>query len=392
MSNTKYKPSSSEEVKAYNFLRDINKLDYFCIIKNYYVENGFDCNLEIKKFSFSLRSWLNIDTVEKYAAIALCVYLVNDCSDLDAFIYSLYLENIKDTNYDRTESFQHILIQMNKLAKQSGWFDEDIEFKLSFEYPETGILELPWKFIRPCDGYYELYHPNHYKEDGFEPYIFKHVGAKEDFNKINYESIKERWKIKVNCVNGRIKNIENFVDFTNLIQNELGEIDSPELDLSNPIESDANAAEKYANNYNRVKQKFPKDSEYISHLISIHNFNYDVKFCIEKICTYSSIKTYRENAFLFVIGENEKTIVVIYENKNEDRATYIFAVDRDVMDTAIESIVTFFSSYKCNKRQTLSSFNNILKEHGVTKQGKIDHDNIYRWKREIDDYLRWWLK
>ena len=313
-------------------------------------------------------------------------------SDPISFSYDFYINYIKDEKYDCTDYFQRILSQMNKYAKLSGYFEENIEFSLSFEYPETGTIDLPWEFIHPCDGYYELYHPNHYKEEGFEPYIFRHIGAKEDFNKINFDSIKKRWKIKVNCVNGKIIDIDNFVDYTNLIQNELGEIDSPELDLSNPKESSSTEFEKYATNYNRVKRKCPKDSEYFSHLLLKHNFKYDVKFCIEKFSFCSSITIYHENAFLFVIGENDNTIVVVYENENEERATYIFAVDRNVMDEAIESIVSFFSSYECNKRETLSSYNNILKDHGVTRQGKIEHGNIYSWKQDINDYLRLWLK
>ncbi len=393
MSNTKYKPSSSEEVKAHRLLTAIDMLKCFEYIKENHIEKGLKCFYNTKKDSFWYRNYIeNENDIEWSAAIALCIYYTMSHQNPVSFSRRLYNIYVEDEKYDITYSFQRILSQMNKYAKLSGYFEENIDFNLSFEYPESGTIELPWEFIHPCDGYYEMYHPNHYKEEGFEPFNFKHIGAKEDFNKINFDSIKKRWKIIVNCVNGKIIDIESFVDFTNHIQNELGAIDSPVLDLSNPIERGLTAFEKYATTYNRVKQKCPKDSEYISHLILKHDFNYDVKFCIEKFSFYSSSTINRENAFLFVIGGNDNTTVVVYENENEERATYIFAVDRNVMDEAIESIVTFFSSYECNKRETLSSYVNILKEHGVTGQGKIEHGNIYTWKREIKDYLRWWLK
>ncbi len=393
MSNSKYNPSSSEEVKAYRLLTEINMLKCFEFIKENHIEKGLKCFYETKKNTFWYRNYIEKENdLEWRAAIALCIYYTMRRQNPVSFTRRLYNIYVEGEIIDKTGSFQSLLKLMKKYARKSRLFGRNANFRLAFKYPETGIIDLPWKYIHPCDGFYELYHPNHYNQKRYKPYIFKNVGAKEDFKKIDFENIKRLWIFRVNCLNGRIIEIVSFIDCTNLIQNELGPIKSPNLDLSNPKDRCLYAFNQYANNYNQVKQKCPKGSEYFSHLILKHNYIYDVKFCIEKFSFCSSITTYHENAYLFVIGENDNTVVVVYENENEDRATYIFAVDRDVMDTAIESIVTFFSSCECNKRETLSSYVNILNEHGVTRQGKIEHGKIYTWKREINNYLLWWLK
>ncbi len=393
MGKSSFIPRCSEEVKAKHLLDSINMSEYLDYFKDHSIEDGLECFNGTNRLSYKVFDWINnVDTEKRNAAIALSIYYALNFSDPIVFSHSLYKIIVKEDNYDCTQSFERMLKLMNTYAKQSEYFDEPIEFKLAYEYPESGIINLPWEFIHPCNGYYELYHPNHYKEQGYEPYRFEHVGAKEDFNSIDFEDIKKLWIFSVNCVNGKITGIETFIDCTNLIQNKLGPTDIPELNLNDPKNKGLYSFNKYAKNYNNAKASCTKDSEYLNHLLKIHNYKYEVKFCTENIVTYSSSTTFQEKAYLFYIGEDKESIVVVYENDNSARATYIFAVDRNVLDTAIESIVSYFSSYKCNKRETLSYYNNVLKEHGVIGQGKIEHDNLYRWEKGIKDYLHIWLK
>jgi hypothetical protein len=315
MSNSKYNPSSSEEVKAYRLLTEINMLKCFEFIKENHIEKGLKCFYETKKNTFWYRNYIEKENdLEWRAAIALCIYYTMRRQNPVSFTRRLYNIYVEGEIIDKTGSFQSLLKLMKKYARKSRLFGRNANFRLAFKYPETGIIDLPWKYIHPCDGFYELYHPNHYNQKRYKPYIFKNVGAKEDFKKIDFENIKRLWIFRVNCLNGRIIEIVSFIDCTNLIQNELGPIKSPNLDLSNPKDRCLYAFNQYANNYNQVKQKCPKGSEYFSHLILKHNYIYDVKFCIEKFSFCSSITTYHENAYLLVINENDKTGVVLYEN------------------------------------------------------------------------------
>ncbi len=392
MGKTNFKPKCPEEVRAMNLLNDLNLSEHLDFFKDHSIEKGLDCFKEVNKLSSMFFMWIyNIDYEKRIAAIALSIYYALNYTDPISFSHSLYKIFVQNKEYDCTHSFEKMLKLMTNYAKQSDYFDETIEFKLTYDYPETGTINLPWDFIHPCDGFYELYHPNHYKEEGYEPYRFNHPGSKEDFNNIDFEDIKKLWILCVNCVNGKITDIEIFIDCTNLIQNKLGHTKAPELNLDDPKKRSLYIFNKYACNYNKAKAYCTKDSKYLNHLFKIHNYKYEIKLCTEKIATYSSSTRHQEKAYLFYIGENNDSVVVVYENDNTNKATYVFAVDRKVMDTAIESIVSYFSSYECNKRETLSSYNNILIGHGVIRQGKVEHDNLYNWKKGIEGYLSWWL-
>lgn len=393
-------PSTSEELKVYNFLRELGKIELFEYVKVMNLSNQSRKNL-IFKGHVSLYGVLNVKqfTIEQAAILSLCIYLIIDDYDPEDFAYNIYKCYIFETGYNHyyltsngirssnciTQTLG-VIKSMVEFAAKSSYFDSVPNFKLpEFEFIENGDFDLPWKYVIAKDGYFQLFHPNHAHEDEFLPFLLANDGACESFNNVDMEHISHNCRIRVNCLNGKIIAAEPMlVDYRNVVDTITNNLIEPDLNYGDPIVRCLNSFRKTSEIQTEYKRIATKNSIYLNYLIKKHLFKYNIKDCYETINTYCSAHMTNEEAFVFFLGENKDRIVFVYENESPSRCSYLFCAKKSMMEEAVESVTSFFASSKCNKRETMTQFSNLFQNYGIIFDTRILHTNYFAWHYTID--------
>lgn len=375
------KPTTSEELLVYNFMRSIDELSKFFFVKNYKLDNQFYgkaiCENKISLYGLVPRGRF------PDSAIALGIYLVLKECDPVEFCRSLYKACSFGVEYDMVERSNRLFNEMKQWAEKTDYLNYIPDFELGYFFPETGEFDLSWEYVRPNDGYFELIHPNHFYDEEYPFYMLSNPYSSKSITREQINLLSKICNLHVSCINGAIVDVEPLV-YQGMVESQNLSGTNIVINLDDPIIRCVKEFKTHVAIHDVVREITRKNSIYLNYLIKKHLFKYSIKFCKECISTYSNKIAMFEESNVFYIAENENTVVFIYENQNADRCSYVFAAKLDMLDLAVDSITAYMASANCNKRETIASHRNVFVDYGVIYQSRIYHDNFYSWKYEID--------
>lgn len=125
-------------------------------------------------------------------------------------------------------------------------------------------------------------------------------------------------------------------------------------------------------------------SKYIDFLVTQQSKKYKVIPCVERLVHSTGETT--EYAFMFSIECKLGKNLIVYENVNPDRSTFLFIVKTDGFDKSIREIYDFLQSGEINKRSSLRNRNIDICDTGIESYRSINHDEFYSWKSTIVFY------
>lgn len=398
-------PSSSEELLAYNMLLELKKESLFEDFKPYGIEKGLAANCYTRDifgyhFSNSSSKPYGYHGDEWVALFFMSLYVNFQDFPPNLFARHFY-ESIacRDIYYNTFRDIKEALDVANRLVKESSFFKKDLSFSLEYEYPEyADSFQLPWECIEFTKGGLYLWHPNHIGDDFFPPFFYRNPEASEELNETITEAYKSKWIIWASFRNGRITRAEMIADFTNKIKVESKPPiiieDTPDDNFSEEsinrcveeIKDQVSSRSHY--NANKIK-----DSNYFKFLASRQLNDIPFRFCTEvKVNSSAPHLVYYEDAILFTIKKNNKHTILVYENANFSRSSYIFSVSSSKLTESTSAILDFFSSGICNKREKIQ-YNSIdFKDMGIIACERLKHDYYKDWKYLIKYYSEQLIK
>lgn len=253
---------------------------------------------------------------------------------------------------------------------------------LEQDYPDSGLFEIPWKYVRYVDGKAFFYHPNNEKgRAGKLPYAFN-----SEFSKASFKELGKRilWcfpPISCYAKDGKIIKIdEQYANHVILKINEISE--SLSNDRNNPYASlryiDREVLKKIKSQYlDFLEKKQLKDYPIVSikEIVTIQSFTSDY---------------YKEEpSYLFSVGESDETITLIYENLEVSRASFVFIIKKDSWRESVKKINEYFTSVKSCKRSELQYSRDMFNmNNGFIKIDRILHDYFYDWCNKINFYSK----
>lgn len=98
---------------------------------------------------------------------------------------------------------------------------------------------------------------------------------------------------------------------------------------------------------------------------------------------------HEELAYIFTICKFNNRAVIVYENSNFSRASYLFIIDLNHYTDTINHIKSYFSSNALNKRSELQKTNSKFPYcKGFVRFVKIIHDDTENWSNNIEYYSK----
>ncbi len=395
------RPSCPEEVHVYNFLLEQNAIEYFEEFKPLRLEKGLVCLLPTKRRNF--RNFLSHSSFysksnEWHALLFLCLLVNNETYTPNDFLKRYYEAISYDEGYYKIlDCLQPSIKLINKIVQTSKFFDHSIHFEILYEFPENGTFRVPWESIDFEEDAVLIYHPNHRNDDYYVPYKYDLILSDIPAGMVP-EDIKEKWTFSADCINGHVISVRTQQDYSSVIKT-LTSPPSPQIEeQEEPDIYSETAINRCIDEYRSGKtysHSHPikiKDSSYLKYLASSQYGAVPFRFCYErKINASATHLQYLEDAILFTTRVNENKAIVVYENSNSSRSTYIFAVKHSRLVDTSEQILDFFSSSTPNKREKI--FNGVIdfEKMGVTRFVRITHDYYNQWKRDLVYYSNYLL-
>lgn len=133
-------------------------------------------------------------------------------------------------------------------------------------------------------------------------------------------------------------------------------------------------------------------SEFIDYLVAKRKTSYGVIPCQECLRYEMSKETYEmEDAFMFILPNNDGSSTIVYENLNIDRSTLLFRAEQGHDMDAARQVFTFMNGMDINKRSSLRSKWIKMKGHGIVRYKSLNHTDFSEWKYNLTFFCnyRW---
>ena len=256
------------------------------------------------------------------------------------------------------------------------------------EFTKDGQFSLPWEYVKFEDNYLLLYHPFHINSKKYKPYRLNMKSAKASYNSIKLYFANTVPLLEVNSKDGDIESVINKeeINIDKYVTSILYRTSRNKVKIE--IHRRTHECDFKTYTASELKQDpLVEKSYYLNELCKMQLSNYKVYNFMEFRCTSSASE--REDAFCFVIKENNDKVVLAVENTLESRSTILFFVHKSMLDRALNVINVFFSSNTLNKRQSLQWKEVDFKDCSIIKYERIIHTSSYEWNSSIYSNLRY---
>lgn len=254
-------------------------------------------------------------------------------------------------------------------------------------------FSLPWDSVKFLDGQI-IIRPFKVNVRDFTPFSQIVLERKESRKSFNY--LREYFKEKlpeIKCYTSSTRGlviIDNIKFDTALLMLQKMQQTSDDVEI---IEDGVVHSPKFDACCERGKRMTDEEfrkykSEFIDYLINIRHKSYSVIPCQECMRYEMSKETYdMEDAFMFIVRNNDGSCTIVYENLNIDRSTLLFRTERGKEMEAARQIFTFMNGKDTNKRSSLRSKWVKMRGHGVVRYKSLNHTDISDWRFSIS-YFR----
>jgi hypothetical protein len=100
--------------------------------------------------------------------------------------------------------------------------------------------------------------------------------------------------------------------------------------------------------------------------------------CIEQRTTESGAAE-TEYSFIFTIQKNKRKTLLVFENVNPSRSTYVIEVNTSQYEDCIDNVFAYFASDILNKRQKMANGELRINHPGIRNMNRMFHKNYLNW-------------
>jgi hypothetical protein len=268
------------------------------------------------------------------------------------------------------------LVTANKILKSEGLMTFDLKVKPDINPPLSGIFFLSPKFIRFMDGFVWLYHPKFPGGgEGHLPMKYDLKESRKVYSNISDYLLRKLPPIQVESKNGRIKKVISPVQLNECIELIEHKSAKPSLtkDKAKPTVHRRDVGKSEA-------EKIIRDfkSRYLDYLCASQLEDYKVVCCIEQRTTESGAAE-TEYSFIFTIQKNKRKTLLVFENVNPSRSTYVIEVNTSQYEDCIDNVFAYFASDILNKRQKMANGELRINHPGIRNMNRMFHKNYLNW-------------
>lgn len=324
--------------------------------------------------------------LEKYSDVTTIVdyddhfnYILKNEHEYDKIVNIMYKLHYKTeiSNFELTDIWVNFVINKALSFKNHSLQETAPILKVSEgKYPEDGEILLPWKYVRYVDGKAFFYHPNHEKGiNSTLPFKLEIEKAQKSFMDINKSILWNFPFIQCKTDKGKIVGIDEY--FAKYVISELSYI------------QDVIRRRNSVLNYSNCTAKdilIHYKSQQLDFLEKKQLKKYEIIPVLEKTANLSAQR--EEPSLIFTVAANSEMCTLVYENTFISRASYIFIVERDSYDMALNLIISYFTSKSINKRAELQySRDMFTKADGFLRVIRVPHEDS-NWEFAINFYSK----
>lgn len=139
---------------------------------------------------------------------------------------------------------------------------------------------------------------------------------------------------------------------------------------------------EFKNVFNTARHSLPK-SYYFNYLFENHDIEYPV------VPVSEINQSIEEPSYIFTLVKNNN-IYLIWENKNEGRATYIFHSEVPTYSKTLQILHDYIKADLKRKRSNINQYTNQLIElsNSIKFIGKISHSDLGTWKDNLKNLMK----
>jgi hypothetical protein len=321
----------------------------------------------------------NADYIKNHLSEFIKQYEPKELYDFEYDEDYCQLTNIADAIKKNAPLTGDILNELNRFSLKNQLCSDIID---NYQISSFSAAELSQNFKEiniSCDNvdFYNSFIVINYKvnelKQTYKHYCKSSSKIKTDNDDNLFDYVKSSFPL-IHCatINGKIVKILNEEQINNSIEA-----------LNKAVNFSNNLYKKnHTNNFSSTLSLSTKN-KCVKFLNEIKLKKYPVETLKERYFTNSGVEIL-EDAAIFVISEINNMLTIVYENSSIARSTYIFSIEKSVLNVAINKIKSFFSSELINKRQRLISDKSMFKiEDGIFSVKRIQHQDLDIWKEEI---------
>lgn len=250
-------------------------------------------------------------------------------------------------------------------------------------YPENGDFFLPWPYVRFENSAIIFEHP---RRLGIQDYSLRHSypASKEVFNYLSPSYFSRFGKVRVMSRGFKIVAILYEAPLRECLSG--AEISRAPFVL-NEAERLKSRERKYSSSQSIERRLLEKNSTFLRFLSTLQLSTEKYGLVRETTCPQNGAQMI-EDAFLFIIGSNDKGYLVVLENENPGKATLLFRIRKDCLQKGLSKIKSFFESAYVNKRETLRDNSLLLQDDVILYCIRVRHEDELSWKTSIRSYLK----
>lgn len=268
----------------------------------------------------------------------------------------------------------------NRILSNEGLMTFGLQIKADADPPLTGSFFLSPKFVRFMDGFVWLYHPKFPGgKEGHLPLRYELKESRKVFSNISDYLLKKLPPIQVEAQNGSIVRVLTPFSLTECVELIEHKSEHPTLSKSKPRPTVTRKDIEKSEAKTVIKDY---KSRYLDYLCSAQLDNYKVVCCIEQRTTESGASD-TEYSFIFTIQSNERKTLLVFENVNPSRSTYIIDVITSNYKDSIDNVFAYFASDILNKRQKMASGELRINHPGIRNMKRLFHKDYLNWCSSI---------
>lgn len=268
------------------------------------------------------------------------------------------------------------LPKTNRILKTLGFMTFNQQLKADVNPPLTGRFFLSPKHLRFMDGFVWLYHPKYPSGNGGHlPLRYELKESRKVYCDISDYLLKKLPPIHVEAKNGCISKVLSPFALTECI--ELIEHKSVRPNLSNEKAKPTFKRRDVSKTEARGIIKNFK-SRYLDYLCASQLDDYKVVCCIEQRTTESGAAG-TEYSFIFTISSNSRKTLLVFENVNPARSTYLVEVSTSLYEDCIDNVFAYFGSDILNKRQKMANGELRINHPGIKNMKRMFHKSYTTW-------------
>lgn len=265
----------------------------------------------------------------------------------------------------------------------------DLVYSLSEMFPDFKKKDLPvrtkktfrldWDWVKFGNGILTIEQPKDQYEIQFEPKSFKASWFNPELKEIAMLSKAYIMPLICTAINRQLSiDKDEFEKVLILILKAYNKIQEENAKRNEKALRDIRKAVVSLEDFVGMK------SNCMRHLKSIQHKDYPIYKCNEKTSVPEGRQYEIETGYLFTAKSylSDRIVSLIYENKNMDRATYVFKVDSRSYGLAVKSILEYFESIGPRKRKDL-----LENEIPKSKLNVLDYAQVIHLNYDYNDWL-----